>query len=133
MVLRTTNYLLTGTVALREIRRYQRSTDNLIPRAPFGRLVKELLQYVPGGSNKRVQAIALDALRDAAEGFLVQVFEDVNLCAIHAKRQTIKPSDFRLALRLTQPNRLHNIGSVLWDGSQVQNSPRTNDSGSNNN
>ena len=53
-------------------------------------------------SNKKLQISAVDALRDATEKFIVTLFKDVNLCALHAKRTTILPKDFRLALRLTQ-------------------------------
>ena len=79
-----------GTVALREIRRYQKSTDLLIKKAPFCRFVKELLQ----DTNKsfiRVTTGAMEALHQAAEDFIVKLFEDINLLAIHAKRITIQP------------------------------------------
>ena len=88
-----------GTVALREIRKYQRSTDTLIPFAPFARLVREIaddvsmLQY-------RFQSTAIQALQEAAEQYLTRVLEDSNLCAIHAKRVTVMPKDIRLAQRI---------------------------------
>jgi histone H3/H4 len=84
-----------GTVALREIRRYQKSTDLLIPKIPFGRLVREVTQEVkpPGkGEDYRFQSTAIEALQEAAETYLVSLFEDTNLCAIHAKRVTIRKS-----------------------------------------
>ncbi|WCJ22390.1 Histone H3 [Euphorbia peplus] len=80
-----------GTVALREIRRYQKSVELLIPAAPFIRLVRELTgQY--STSVNRWQAEALVALQEAAEDFMVHLFEDSMLCAFHAKRVTLKVS-----------------------------------------
>ena len=79
-----------GTVALREIRRYQRSTELLIKKLPFSRLVREILQ----DSNKaaiRATKGAIEALQQAAEDFIVRMFEDINLLALHAKRVTIQP------------------------------------------
>ena len=87
-----------GTVALREIKRYQKSTDMLIPRAPFQRLVREIC----GGLDNelRFQANALLALQEAAEAYLVGVLEDAGVCAIHAKRVTVMKADMQLARRL---------------------------------
>lgn len=87
-----------GTVALREIRKYQRSTEFLIRRLPFQRLVREFAQDAK--TDFRFQAAALEALQEAAEAYLVGVFEDTNWCAIHAKRVTIQPKDMLLAKRL---------------------------------
>lgn len=90
-----------GTVALREIRRYQKSTELLIRKLPFQRLVRETAQRVTSnGSEIRFQSRALLALQEAAEAHLVKVFEDTNLAAIHAGRVTIQPKDLKLALRL---------------------------------
>lgn len=87
-----------GTVALREIRRFQKSTDLLIRKLPFQRLVREIAQEFK--SDLRFQGSAVLALQEAAEGYLVGLFEDTNLCAIHAKRVTITPRDIQLALRI---------------------------------
>lgn len=87
-----------GVVALREIRRYQKSTELLIRRLPFQRLVRELA--VPYKTGVRFQAVAIEALQEAAEAYLVGLFEDTNLCAIHARRVTIKPQDIHLARRI---------------------------------
>ena len=87
-----------GTVALREIRRYQKSTELLIRQAPFRRLVRELIEDCRTGL--RVAPQAFKALQEAAEAYLVGLFEDVNLCAIHAKRVTIMPKDIQLARRI---------------------------------
>ena len=87
-----------GTVALQEIRRYQRTTELLIRKLPFQRLVRELAQNFR--SELRFQSSAIGALQDATESYLVGLFEDVNLACLHAKRVTIFPSDMRLARRL---------------------------------
>lgn len=90
-----------GTVALREIRKYQKSTDLLIPRRPFQRLVQEIVQDMSSSGNPlRLQSHALEALREASEAYLTSLFEDTNLCAIHAKRVTIMPKDIQLARRI---------------------------------
>ena len=90
-----------GTSALREIRKYQKTVDLLIPALPFSRLVKEIALAVSANSHElRFQSAALKALQEASEAFLVGLFEDVNLCAIHAKRVTIMPKDMNLARRI---------------------------------
>lgn len=94
-----------GTVALREIRRYQTSTDLLIPKLPFARVVREQFMkwYSGSGNVERWQAEALLALQEAAENYLVQLFEDAYLCAIHAKRVTLSRKDIQLARRIRGP------------------------------
>uniref|UniRef100_M8BWK7 Histone H3 n=1 Tax=Aegilops tauschii TaxID=37682 RepID=M8BWK7_AEGTA len=95
-----------GTVALREIRKYQKSTELLIRKLPFQRLVREIAQDFK--TDLRFQSSAVSALQEAAEAylvglfeaFLVGLFEDTNLCAIHAKRVTIMPKDIQLARRI---------------------------------
>jgi histone H3 len=87
-----------GTVALREIRRYQKSTELLLRKLPFQRLVREICQ--DWKSDLRWQAAAMGAIQEAAEAYLVSLFEDTNLCAIHAKRVTIMVKDIRLARRI---------------------------------
>jgi histone H3/H4 len=104
-----------GTVALREIRRYQKSTELLIRKLPFQRLVREIAQDFKVGfgvtfsghyswpilkTDLRFQSSAVMALQEAAEAYLVSLFEDTNLAAIHAKRVTIQPKDLALARRL---------------------------------
>lgn len=84
-----------GTVALREIRRYQKTPDLLIPKIPFQRLVREIAQGLK--SDLRFQSLAILALQEAAEAFLVGLFEDANVCAIHGKRVTMGVSDMQLA------------------------------------
>ena len=111
-----------GTVALREIRRYQKSTELLIRKLPFQRLVREIAQDFK--TDLRFQSAAIGALQvnvfdyfflkktlaslshchslfqEASEAYLVGLFEDTNLCAIHAKRVTIMPKDIQLARRI---------------------------------
>ena len=87
-----------GTVALREIRKYQKSTELLIRKLPFQRLVREVAQDFK--NDLRFQGSAVMALQEAAEAYLVSLFEDTNLCAIHAKRVTLMPRDMQLARRI---------------------------------
>ncbi|EAQ90928.1 hypothetical protein CHGG_02863 [Chaetomium globosum CBS 148.51] len=70
-------------------------------KLPFSRLVREIaLQYQPSAEELRWQSQAILALQEAAEAFLVHLFEDTNLCAIHAKRVTIMQKDIQLARRI---------------------------------
>ena len=87
-----------GTVALREIRRYQKGSSLLLRKLSFQRLVREIAQDLK--QDLRFQSTAIMALQEAAEYFLVSLFEDANLCAIHARRVTIMPKDLQLALRI---------------------------------
>ena len=87
-----------GTVAIREIRRYQKSTDLLIRKLPFQRLVREIAQEFR--TDIRFTTTALLSLQEASEAYLVGLFEDTNLCAIHAKRVTIMQKDIQLARRI---------------------------------
>ncbi|KAL8160414.1 hypothetical protein V2J09_001951 [Rumex salicifolius] len=82
-----------GTVALREIRKYQKSTELLIRKLPFQRLVREIAQDFK--TDLRFQSHAVLALQEAAEAYLVGLFEDTNLCAIHAKR----PDELQVAVQ----------------------------------
>lgn len=93
-----------GSRALIEIRKYQKSTEHLIPKMPFQRLVKEIaLDYK---TDLRFTSAGLHALQTAAEAFIVMMFEDANLAAIHAKRVTIQPKDIQLARRLRGIDRM---------------------------
>jgi histone H3 len=108
-----------GTVALREIRKFQKSTELLLRKVsgtlaflfphgsthhhspfqlPFQRLVREIAQDFK--TDLRFQSTAVMALQEAAEAYLIGLFEDTNLCAIHAKRVTIMPKDIHLARRI---------------------------------
>ena len=94
-----------GTVALKEIRRYQKSTELLIRKLPFQQLVREIscdhkVITSPLCGKVRFQSAAVMALQEAAEAYLVGLFEDTNLCAIHTKRVTIMPKDIQLARRI---------------------------------
>ncbi|GAA53112.1 histone H3 [Clonorchis sinensis] len=118
------------TVALREIRRYQKSTELLLRKLPFQRLVREIAQDFKSRYQKstellirklsfqglvreiaqdfksdlRFQSSAVSALQEASEAYLVGLFGDTNLCAIHAKRVTIMPKDIQLARRIRGTN-----------------------------
>ena len=95
-------------VALREIRRYQKSTECLIKRTLFQKLIREISQeyrVCPDGPGTpsiqvRFQSTAIAALLEAAKNFIVSLFEDENLLAVHAKRVTVMPRDIRLALKI---------------------------------
>lgn len=87
-----------GTVALREIVRYQKSTALLIRKLPFQRLVREVTQEFK--TDLRFQGSAMLAMQEAAEAYIVGLMEDTNLCAIHAKRVTIMPKDMQLARKM---------------------------------
>jgi histone H3/H4 len=93
-----------GEKALREIRFYQRNTDLLIRRIPFGRLVREIQTYF-FRKEYRWQAEAILALQEAAEAHLVGLFEDAYLCTIHSKRITLMTKDIQLARRIRGPLR----------------------------
>lgn len=90
-----------GTLALREIRKYQKNTDLLIRKAPFQRLAREILAEIRGHDAPfRMQGSALAAIQEASEAYLVRLFEDINHCAVHARRVTIQPKDLALATRI---------------------------------
>ena len=91
-----------GTAALREIRKYQKDTKLLLRKLPFQRLVREIAQDFR--SDLRFQSHAIAALQEASEAYLIGLFEDTNLCAIHAKRVTIMPKDIQLARRIRGEN-----------------------------
>jgi len=87
-----------GTVALRDIRRLQKSTDLLLRKAPFQRLVRDCAEAHKKGL--RFAASSLAALQEATESYAVSLLSDTNLCAIHTRRVTIMPRDIELARRL---------------------------------
>ncbi|EAL46562.1 histone H3, putative [Entamoeba histolytica HM-1:IMSS-B] len=87
-----------GIKALQEIKFYQRSTELLLRKLPFQHLVREIAQQ--SKSDLRFQSAAIAALQEAAEAYLVGLFEDTNLCSLHAKRVTIMPKDMQLARRI---------------------------------
>jgi histone H3 len=103
-----------GTVALRQIRRYQKSTELLIRKMPFQRLAREIVQDLNTGVSfprhdaNRFQSTSLLAMQESVEAFSVGLFEDANLCAIHAKRVTIMPKDMQLSLRIRGESHLMN-------------------------
>jgi len=96
-----------GVAALREIRFYQRSTENLLPKKPFQRLVRETLNTLRGPAFTKFTSEALAALQVAAEMYVVEIFGEVNLYAIHAKRVTIQVKDQELCKTIRE---MHGIG-----------------------
>lgn len=107
-----------GTVALRDIKKYQKSTELLIRRLPFQRIIREVAanfvrsranlsphamlpkSHLPADDNLRFQASAVQAIQEATEAYIVNLFQETNLCAIHAHRVTIMPKDIQLARRI---------------------------------
>ena len=87
-----------GTVALREIRKFQKGTELLVQKAPFQRLVRELASAQKEGL--RFQSSAVQAIQEATESYVISLLADTNLCAIHTRRVTIQAKDVQLALRL---------------------------------
>ena len=87
-----------GTVALKDICHYQGSTALLIRKLPFQRLVRQIAQDFK--TDLQFQSAAILCLQEAAEAYLVKLFDDANLCAIHARRVTIMPKDILLARRI---------------------------------
>lgn len=99
-----------GTVALREIRRYQKSTERLIRKLPFQRLCRTIVRDQSGSAEIRFQGPALLALQEATELYLVGLFEDALLCAQHAKRVTVFGKDFVLVMRIR--SRFMRVGNI---------------------
>jgi histone H3 len=87
-----------GTVALRQIRKFQKGTDLLIRKAPFQRLLRECAQGQKDGLRWAASAVA--AVQEASENMLIGVLSDANLCALHTRRVTAMPRDLQLARRL---------------------------------
>lgn len=100
-----------GTLALKEIRKYQKTTDLLIRKLPFRRLVREIAQDFD--THIRFRSTAMDALQEASEAYLVQLFEDANLAAIHAKRVTVMPKDIQLAKRIYEKQPIFENGAFV--------------------
>ena len=94
-------------IVMREIHRYQKSVDLLIPLLPFQRLVRKIAQNCH--MDLHFQSSVILALQEAAEAFLVGIFESANLCCIHRGRITISPKDFLLV------KRIHHIAGInMW-------------------
>jgi histone H3 len=93
-----------GTVALRQIRLFQATTDLLLRKLPFQRLVREIAQEFK--HDMRFQSTALLAMQEASEAYVVNLFEVSNLCAIHARRVTVMPKDIQLARRIRGEQKL---------------------------
>lgn len=116
-----------GTVALREIRKYQRDVSNLIPRAPFQKLVRSICSGID--NELRFQSQALVALQEAAEAYVVGLFEDTNLCCLHANRMTVMKKDMDLARRIRGDRHqdfVYRDGDDALDPDQFMQLPYTN-------
>lgn len=93
-----------GTVALREIRKYQKCTELLCLKTPFRRLVREVIHEI--NNALRLQEKAAVALQEGAEAYLADLFTDANLEALHAKRVTIQPKDIKIARTIRREENL---------------------------
>lgn len=93
-----------GTMALREIQKYQKSTELTIPHAPFTRLIKDIANDVINHGHfqngARMHTYAKKAIQEAIEYYTIKLLEDALLNAIHGKRITVEPKDIQLALRV---------------------------------
>jgi histone H3 len=87
-----------GTVALRQVKKLQKSTELLIAKAPFSRLVREIAESHKAGL--RFQSSAVAAIQEATEAFVISLLSDANLTALHANRVTALPRDLQLVRRL---------------------------------
>ena len=101
-----------GLKALKEIKRYQSSTDMLIKRLPFQRVVREIAQTIR--TDLRFQSIAIMVLQKVGEAFLVGLLVQSNLCAIHAKWVTVMTKDIQLVQRISE-RYLNFMGICLKD------------------
>lgn len=104
-----------GTVALREVKRYQRSTNLLIPQVALNRLIREVTQDIgkrDTEENVRYQSAAVLALQEASEAYLVSLFETADRCRLHAGRETVITADMKLAGFLHNQARQHANHSV---------------------
>ncbi|ESU45648.1 Histone H3 [Giardia duodenalis] len=89
-----------GMVAVKEIKKYQKSTDLLIRKLPFSKLVRDIVTSGLSKSDIRFQGAAVEALQESAENYIISLFVDTQLCAEHAKRVTIMKPDMELATRI---------------------------------
>ena len=111
-----------GTVALREIRHYQRCQAFLISMAPFQRLVKEICEESPYRQKDvylRWQANALFTLQTSTESYMAGFFGDVNLCAVHRKVKTISRKDMILVIEIRGREHIGGHAAADVGGSNV--------------
>lgn len=81
---------------MQEIHNLRRSTQLLIPRAPFQRIVREIVQQINAHAQLSIEKEAFEALQESVEMYLVQIFEDARLAAEHRRRITVDVKDVRL-------------------------------------
>ena len=105
-----------GTVALREIRKMQKSTHLLMAKRPFQRLVRQVIRKVaPAGIDMRIERKALQALQEASEAYLVEVLQATNKAALHRRRVTIAPLDVRFAMDMRGDNMIAVVEAITRD------------------
>jgi histone H3 len=126
-----------GTVALRQIRKLQRTCDLLLPLQPFQRLIREIALSFK--SDLRFEREALLAIQEAAEAHIICMFQHTQNLAIHSGRKTIQDKDLSLALHIREnetrphipPNRLVRVTTIfnntppmeIETSTQMQDSP----------
>ncbi|KAL6122573.1 hypothetical protein NUSPORA_00339 [Nucleospora cyclopteri] len=96
-----------GTLALKEIRKYQKSTDLLLRKMTFKRVVREIIRNLDNSVELRFQAASFSVLQESTENFLVGMLEDSYRCAIHAKRVTLMPRDINLIYKIKYSTMIH--------------------------
>ena len=92
-----------GTIALREIKKYQKTTNPLIAKAPFGRVVREIVNQ---HGQYSLTPSALECFQTASEGEIVQMMEVSQLAALNSKRVTLQPKDIQLIMRIQKMHRI---------------------------
>lgn len=99
-----------GTVALREVRRYQRGTDLLIRRLPYQRFVRSVADTHASGTNNaeglRFQGAAIDLLQEASENYLISCLIDAKKLSAHANRIGVNKRDIAMVLE---------VRNAAWD------------------
>ena len=98
-----------GTVALRQIRRLQRSTKLLVPKLPFATIIRAVDKDLHDGVSHRFQQSALDALQEAAESYLDEVFKNSCAISINGKSITLKARDMRCAVQVMKQHIGHGV------------------------
>jgi histone H3/H4 len=90
-----------GAKALREIKKFQETAELLIPRAPFDRLIRELIRYEIKPDIHFTRS-AYVALQEATEAYLVRLFESAYDITMHIKHTTLTVRDLRLAKKIME-------------------------------
>lgn len=100
-----------GTIALREIKKYQKSTELVLQKAPLQRVIKSIMHAY--NAQLRMSSTGALIIQEAVEAHIISLLADCNLCAQHARRVSIQPKDFYLARRIRgkqgEPVPTHNV------------------------